>query len=127
VDKERRGPVIFVVDDDESVRKALKRLINSAGMEAEVFGSVKDFLRSGCQGKPGCLVVDVHMLGGTGFDLKRHLDACGSSMPVIFVTAHDNPETKVRAEEVGAAAYIRKPFDEQALLDAISAALGKGR
>lgn len=117
-----KASVIYIVDDDASVRKALKRLIISAGMETDTYSSMRDFLHSNFQDKASCLVVDVHMLGGSGFDLKRELDAAGSTLPVIFVTAHDSRETRERALTAGAAAYIRKPFDDCVLLDAISKA-----
>jgi FixJ family two-component response regulator len=114
---------VYVVDDDESVRKALKRLITFSGMQADVFGSIEEFIGCGFEDKPGCLVLDVHMLGGTGFDLKAHLDASAIEMPVIFITAHDSEETRRRAKEAGAKSYLEKPFDDKALLDAISDAL----
>jgi len=120
--KNKPFPMVYVVDDDESVRKALKRLIISAGMFAEVFGSMEEFIQSGFQDNPGCLVTDVHMLGGTGFALKSYLDAAGYTMPVIFITAHDSKETRKKAENAGAAAYLPKPFDDQVFLNAIKEA-----
>ena len=122
MNKEPPLPIMYVVDDDESVRKALKRLIISAGMRAEVFASMAEFIQSDFQDKPGCLVTDIQMLGGTGFALKSYLDDLGNTMPVIFITAHDNKETREKALMAGAAAYLPKPFDDLVFLNAIKEA-----
>ena len=122
MNKEPPLPIMYVVDDDESVRKALKRLIISAGMRAEVFASMAEFIQSDFQDKPGCLVRDIQMLGGTGFALKSYLDDLGNTMPVIFITAHDNKETREKALMAGAAAYLPKPFDDLVFLNAIKEA-----
>lgn len=114
--------LVHVIDDDESVRKALERLIKSAGNDVEVFGSLDEFIKSGIQKKPGCLIVDVHMLGGTGFDLKEYMIAAGLDIPVIFITAHDSEETRKRAKLAGCKGYLKKPFDDSVLLGAIDTA-----
>lgn len=119
VNKKKLLPMIYVVDDDGSVRKALKRLIISAGMRAEGFASMEELMQSGFQDKPGCLVTDIHMLGGTGFTLKSLLDELGYTMPVIFITAHDNKETRIKADMAGAVAYLPKPFDDHVFLNTI--------
>ncbi len=116
-----RKPMIFVVDDDESVRSALKRLIRSVGLDVETFASAQEFLRYVPPQGPGCLVLDVRMPGMSGIDLQRMLAARGSKMPVIFITAHE--EVVSLAQKAGAVAVLQKPFEEKAFLDAISTAL----
>ena len=120
--KERQA-LIYIVDDDESVRKALKRLLRSEGFKAETFASAEDFLNSGYQDKPGCLILDVRMAGMSGFELREHLAASGSELPIIFITAYDDVHTRERAEKARAIAYLQKPLDDKALLDAIRRAL----
>jgi FixJ family two-component response regulator len=116
--------VISVVDDDPSVRRALKRLLTSTGFEVMTFASAREFLFSGRHKEPGCLVLDIHLGGMNGFDLQADLAASGSTLPIIFITAHDDPQTRERAMRSGAVAYLRKPFDDEALLEAILAAIG---
>jgi len=117
---------IYVADDDESIRRALKRLLRSVGHRAVTFESAEAFMDSVPEGGEGCLVLDIHLPGMTGLDLHEKLSAEGAQYPVIFMTAHDNPQWRQRAKEVGAVAYLRKPFDEQSLLDAIQLARSKG-
>ena len=113
---------VYVVDDDESVRRALKRLLRSFGYHALTFESAEDFLDStSCRGE-GCLLLDIRLPGMTGFDLQAKLASSGGNYTVIFMTAHDNPQWQQRAKEGGAVAYLRKPFDEQSLLNAIQLA-----
>ncbi len=110
---------VYVVDDDESVRRALKRLLRSAGYHAITFDSAEEFIEAtSCRGE-GCLVLDIRLPGMTGLDLQEKLAASGAKYPVIFMTAHDNPQWQERAKKAGAVAYLRKPFDEQSLLGAI--------
>ena len=108
------SPVIAVVDDDASVRRSLKRLVQSAGYRVETFGSPAEFLQWLSKGRAACLVVDVHMNGMSGFDLQERL-----AVPVIFMTGHDDAPTRHRIEKSGAAGHLWKPFDEQVVLDAI--------
>lgn len=115
-------PVIYIVDDDESVRRALKRLMRSAGFDAETFGSAEDFLCSGYQDIPGCLVLDVRMARMSGIELQEHLAICGSKIPIIFITAHEDGLARTTAMEAGAIAFFQKPFDAQELLGAVHAA-----
>ena len=122
MDKKKTASLVCIVDDDESVRKALKRLIVSTGGNVEVFSSIEEFIHSGFIERSECLIVDVHMLGGSGFDLKEYLSISGHDIPVIFITAHDSEETRKRAEQVGCKGYLKKPFDDQLLLDAIDRA-----
>ena len=117
-------PVVFVVDDDESVRRALERLMRSVGFDVRVFASAEDFLNQGCQNISGCLVLDVRMPRMDGLELQDRLIASGSQNPVVFITAHDEVSTRTRAMKAGAVAFIQKPFDDQVLLDAINLGLG---
>jgi len=116
--------IIYIIDDDESVRRALKRLIRSANLDVEVFGSAQEFLNSSYRRQNVCLIVDIQMPGVNGLEMQRKLLAAGNDMPVIFVTAFDSKETRDEARKLGAASYFRKPVDDQALLDTIEWALG---
>ena len=116
---------IFVVDDDESVLKALKRLIKSVGFNVETFSSAHEFLDYGYGERAGLLVLDIRMPEMSGIDLQKRLVESGSKMPIIFITAHGNEETCRLAMEAGAVAFFQKPFEDQSLLDAICSGLGK--
>lgn len=120
---EKMKPVIYIVDDDESVRRAMKRLIRSAGMEAQTFASAHELLDFELRKHNACLVVDVKMRGMSGLELQDELRAKGSDLPVIFITGFDTPETRNQAKKAGAVGYFRKPIDDQALLDSIQWAL----
>jgi FixJ family two-component response regulator len=113
---------VYVIDDDESIRRALKRLLRSMGYHAVTFESAEDFMEAtSCRGE-GCLVLDIRLPGMTGLDLQEKLASSGAKYPVIFMTAHDNTQWQERAKKAGAVAYLRKPFDEQSLLNAIQLA-----
>jgi FixJ family two-component response regulator len=116
-------PVICIVDDDESVRRALTRLVISSGMRAESFGSPADLLDKGLSDDVGCFLLDIQLPGMDGFELHERIVARGSSRPVIFLTAHPDEKKRERARAAGATAYLEKPFDEEALLEAIRLAL----
>jgi FixJ family two-component response regulator len=116
-------PVICIVDDDESVRRALARLVESMGMRAESFGSPEELLAQGPSQDVGCFLFDIQLPGMDGFALRERIVAGGSSQPVIFLTAHPDETKRTRAESAGATAYLEKPIDERALLRAIHAAL----
>lgn len=118
-------PVISIVDDDPSVRRALRRLLETVGYRVEVFASANDFLASAPIGRIACLVLDIRLDGMTGLALQERLAAEHSAIPVIFITAHDDDATHERVAASGAAGYLRKPFEERALLDAIERALKK--
>ena len=113
---------VYVVEDDESIRRALKRLLRSAGYHAVTFESAEDFIDSTPEGGEGCLILDIRLPGMTGLDLQEKLSSSGAKYAVIFMTAHDNPQWQERAKKGGALAYLRKPFDEQSLLNAIQLA-----
>lgn len=114
--------MIAVVDDEESVRRALERLIRSAGLAVQTFASGAAFLESTRHVRPACVVLDLHMPDLSGFEVQLALAQSGESVPVIVITGHDNPQSRALAYEQGASAYLDKPVDETMLLDAINAA-----
>jgi FixJ family two-component response regulator len=117
--------LISLVDDDHSVRRALRRLIRLAGFAVESFASAEDFLSSACLALTACLVLDIHLNGGMGgFELQARLHADRVVIPIIFITAHDDIATRERAQNSGAAAYLCKPFNDELLLDAIRGVVG---
>jgi FixJ family two-component response regulator len=119
-------PLIAVVDDARSVRRALRRLVQLAGFTAETFASAEDFLSSAFLVRTSCLVLDIHLNGGMdGFELQAQLAADRVVIPIIFITAHCDASTRERAEHSGAAGYLCKPFDEELLLDAIREVVGR--
>jgi len=118
--------MVYIVEDDESIRRALKRLLRSTGYHALTFESAEDFIDSAPGGGEGCLILDIRLPGMTGLDLQEKLASQGAKYAVIFMTAHDNPQWRQRAEKAGAVAYLMKPFDEQSLLDAIQLASHEG-
>ena len=120
-------PTVFVVDDDPSVRTAVERLLLSVGLPCETFASAPDFLRRAEAGLNGCLVLDVRMPGPSGLDLQRMLVSSGNDVPIIFVTAYADVPLTVRAMKDGALEVLTKPFDDQAFLDLINAALNTSR
>ena len=120
-------PTVFVVDDDPSVRTAVKRLLASVGLQCETFSTAADFLIRCERGVSGCLVLDVRMPGASGLDLQRILNQAETDLPVIFVTAHADVPLTVRAMKAGALEVLTKPFDDQALLDAVYQALEQER
>lgn len=117
---------IWIVDDDSSVRKAVKRLVQSAGFSSRTFASGQEFLNSGVTGKDGILVLDIRMPGLNGLETQKQLCASGAGIPIIFITAHEDPHTRTIAMAAGAVAFILKPFDDQSLLDAINIASQDG-
>ena len=116
--------MIFVIDDDDSIRRALQRLLRAAGLDVKAFSSAKEFLESGNLGERACLVLDIQMRGLTGLDLQEELASKGIRMPVIAVSALDDAKIRERARELGATAFFRKPVDGHALIDAIHWAMG---
>jgi FixJ family two-component response regulator len=114
-------PVIAIVDDDVSVRRSLHRLVRTAGYAVETFASAREFLDWLPRGQAACLVLDVHMDGMSGFELQQRL-----AVPVIFMTSHDDAHTRDRVTRAGVAGHLWKPFDEQAVLDAIGRAVASG-
>ncbi len=119
--------IVYVVDDDASIREALRSLINSVGLGVEVFASAQDFLRCKRPDAPGCLVLDVRLPGLSGLDLQREMAIASISIPIIFITGHGDIPMTVRAMKAGAVEFLTKPFREQDLLEAIQQALGRDR
>ena len=119
-------PRVSVVDDDESVREALTGLLRSAGFGAEGYASAEGFLRSGRLDDTECLILDVRMPGMGGIELQRHLSAAGHKIPVIFITAHGDEQTRAQAFGANVVDFLAKPFSDEALLAAIDRALGPG-
>ena len=114
---------ISIVDDDESVREALKSLLRSVGFETEAFASAEDFLNSGHLPSTACLILDVRMPGMSGVELQDRLTASYDGVPIIFISAHADEEARTRALESGAVDFLQKPFSDEALLNAIDAAV----
>ncbi len=115
----RTRSMVYVIDDDESVRKALKRLLRSADLDVETFSSAEEFLSNSRQDQKACIVIDIRMPGLIGFDLQKRLLSQAVPMPVIVISASDDVQTREHARELGAVNFFRKPVDDQALLDAI--------
>jgi FixJ family two-component response regulator len=115
--------VVMIVDDDDSVRRAARRLIKSYGLAVDTFASADEFLASGRLNETACLVLDVQMPGMSGLELQSHLIAAGIDIPIIFITAFANEAARMRALEGGAYCYLVKPFEEDDLLNYIQRAL----
>jgi FixJ family two-component response regulator len=119
---------IAVVDDEEPVRKALKRLLRAAGLEAEGYASGQAFFDEAVSRRPDCVLLDLHMPNMSGQQVLAQIRRMVGRPPVVVITAHDTPETREQCLAAGAAAYLRKPLDDRLLLNAISAALAhRGR
>ena len=118
-------PTVYVVDDDAPLRRALQRLLRSVGFTVETFGNAEDLLAAEHIPMADCLVLDIHLGALSGFDLHDRLRVAGVSIPTVFITGHDDAVTRERARRVGAAGYVRKPFDEAALVAAIENALSR--
>jgi FixJ family two-component response regulator len=119
--------IVFVVDDDESIRGALKSLIRSVGLRVETFASAKEFLQGHRSDVPGCLVLDVRLPGLSGLELQREMADANIHTPIIFITGHGDIPMTVRAMKAGAVEFLTKPFRDQDLLDAIQQALDRDR
>ena len=118
-------PLVAIVDDEEPIRKALTRLLRSGGLDVESFPSGSEFLKSLPAHRPDCVVLDLHMPVVNGFEVQARLVEFG--VPVVIITGHDSDETRARALAGQPAAYLRKPVNDQVLLDAIELALGLNR
>jgi len=122
-----RPPIVFIVDDDASVRESLKSLIRSVGLHVELFGSATEFLETQRPDAPSCLVLDVRLPGISGLDLQRRLADANIHVPIIIITGHGDIPMSVRAMKAGAIEFLTKPFRDQDLLDAIQVALERSR
>lgn len=121
------GPIVFVVDDDISVRESLELFIQSVGLRVETFASAQDFLSRPRALDPSCLVLDVSLPGLNGLGLQKRVAAERADMPIIFITGHGNVPTTVEAMKAGAVEFLTKPFDNDVLLTAIRGALERSR
>jgi FixJ family two-component response regulator len=119
--------VVFVIDDDPSMRGALEDLIGSVGLQVRLFASPQDFLQSKLPDAPGCLVLDVRLPGMGGLAFQKELARVGVALPIIFITGHGDIPMSVRAMKAGAVEFLTKPFHDQELLDAIHPAIGRDR
>ncbi len=115
-------PRIVVVEDDESMRQAIERILRAGGFTVLAFASAETALEGGVATAADCLVLDVFLPGISGFDLYRRLAPAGEPLPVIFITAHDEPANREEAQRLGATSYLPKPFSGRALLDAVTRA-----
>ena len=120
-------PVVYVVDDDPSLRKALERLLRSAGHDAKTFGSAPEFLDFNHPDAPGCLILDIKMPKLSGLELQERLAEKGISFPIVFITGHGTVPTAVRAFKAGAMDFLQKPFKDSELLDAVCRGIEKHR
>jgi FixJ family two-component response regulator len=119
--------IVYVVDDDHSVRRAIKRLVGSAGLQVELFGSAQEFLQGRRPDALSCLVLDIRLPGISGLDFQRKLVEADIRIPIIFITGHGDIPMTVRAMKAGAVEFLTKPFRDQDLLDAIQIALERDR
>ncbi len=120
-------PTVFVVDDDAAVRRALARLLECHGFQVESFAAAADFLDGYLYERPGCLILDVQLPGLDGFELQSRLAEANCHLPVVFITGHGDIPMSVRAMKGGAVDFMAKPFEEEALLAAVAAALLRDR
>lgn len=123
----QENPTVYVVDDDISVREALKNLLQSVGLKVETFNSADMFLSSKPSTAPSCLILDVRLPGLSGLDLQRQLVQTNHEIPIVFITGHGDIPMSVRAMKAGAVEFLTKPFRDQDLLDAVSQAVEQDR
>jgi FixJ family two-component response regulator len=115
--------LVAIVDDDESIRAALQGFMKEAGLPAQSFGSAEEFLESGDLNQTACLVTDIRMPGMSGLELQARLNADHRRIPIVFITAHGDESMRMQALRAGAVEFLAKPFDEEALLDCVRAAM----
>lgn len=120
-------PTILVIDDDPDLRASVGRLLRSVGLEAQLFASISDFLKSNPPDGPACLVLDVRLPGRSGLDFQRQIAATSRDLPIIFITGHGDIPMSVQAMKRGAIEFLTKPFRDQELLDAIQLGLARDR
>ena len=119
--------VVYVVDDDPSMRRSLDTLLRSVGLDVQLLSSAHEFIKTERRDAPGCLVLDVRLPGMSGLAFQQELAKTGVALPVIFISGHGDVPMTVRAMKAGAAEFLTKPFDDQVLLDAIQAAIERDR
>jgi len=121
--KPTESPLVAIVDDDELFRRSVARLVRSAGFRVQAFGSAEDFLEGGDLIQTACAILDIRLPGMNGLDLQRRLITRPRPMPIVFVTAHEDAVMRANALSAGAIAFLNKPFDDSALLDALDRAI----
>ena len=121
--RERKEKIVAVIEDDESYRVAVQRLLKSAGLSVQSFGSAEAFLNSGRQHETGCLITDIRMPGMSGLELQSKLNSDHCPIPTIFITAHGDEKMRLQAMRGGAVKFLTKPFDGETLLEAVRVAL----
>jgi FixJ family two-component response regulator len=119
----KRGNMVAIVDDDDLMRTALQGMLKSVGLPTQAFASAEEFLKSGQQHQVGCLVADIRMPGMSGLELQAKLNADHCRIPTIFITAHGDEKMRMQALRAGAVEFMAKPFDDEALLESVRAAL----
>jgi len=119
----REKKLVAIVDDDESVRSALQGLMKAVGLPARAFASAEEFLESGQREETGCLITDIRMPGMSGLELQATLNADHTRIPIIFITAHGDEKMRTQALRAGAVEFVAKPFDDEALVVSVRAAL----
>ena len=119
----KRETMVAIVDDDDLMRSALQGLLKSVGLPAQAFASAEEFVKSGQQHQVGCLVADIRMPGMSGLELQAKLNADHCRIPTIFITAHGDEKMRMQALRAGAVEFMAKPFDDEALLESVRAAL----
>jgi FixJ family two-component response regulator len=120
---QRNTKLVAIVDDDDLVRSALQGLLKSIGLPAQTFASSEEFLKSGRQHQTACLIADIRMPGMSGLELQAKLNADHCRIPTIFITAHGDEKMRMKALRAGAVEFMAKPFDDEALLESVRAAL----
>jgi FixJ family two-component response regulator len=120
---ERNAKLVAIVDDDDLMRSALQGLLKSVGLPAQTFASSEEFLQSGRQRETACLIADIRMPGMSGLELQAKLNADHCRIPTIFITAHGDEKMRMQALRAGAVEFMAKPFDDEALLESVRAAL----
>ena len=119
----KKGNMVAIVDDDDLMRSALQGLLKSVGLPAQAFASAEEFLKSGRQHDTACLITDIRMPGMSGLELQAQLNADHCRIPTIFITAHGDAKMRMQAMRAGAVEFLAKPFDDEALLESVRAAM----
>jgi FixJ family two-component response regulator len=120
---QKKTKLVVVVDDDDSIRSAVQDLLDAVGLPARAFESAEEFLRSGKQQETACLIADIRMPGMSGLELQAQLNAEHCRIPIIFITAHGDEKMRMQALRAGAVEFMAKPFNDEALLESVRAAL----
>ncbi len=123
MDMQEQSRLVAIVDDDDLMRSALEGLLKAAGLPAQAFASAEEFLNSGQQRQAGCLITDIRMPGMSGLELQARLNAERCRIPIVFITAHGDEKLRMQALRAGAVEFMAKPFDDEALLESVRAAL----